>query len=799
MFNKLFKVFTGSGSDKLEYKSGSDYLRLVGEINQLDLNNYSDDDLQIRIKKLKAHILKWESLSQENFSNIKINEKEKFNSELRKLMVNGTFVKDFLVESYAITKEVCRRVLKLEPFDSQLLTGIALHFGKIAELPTGEGKTLAAVFPAVLNALTGRGTHVFTFNDYLAKRDANWMECIYEVWGLKVDYVQEWMDNNRRKAAYNADITYVTSKEAGFDFLRDTLVYSECELVHRPFNYVIVDEADSILIDEARVPLVIAGNITNSHKIDKHLVEIVSTLLLNRDYHTDENMRSVYLTEAGIEKLEDALKCGNLYKSKNIGLLTSINNLIHAGALLKRDVDYIVRGNQIEIIDEFTGRVADRRKWHDGLQMAVEAIEGIDCTQNSRILGKITLQHFVSLYPEMCGMTATAKSSADEFIDTYNREVFQVESHKKCIRIDYPDAVFAHKRAKYKAVINDVEKTHSTGKPILIGTANIEESEMLATMLKARNINCVVLNAKNDDEEAEIIAKAGRFGAVTVSTNMAGRGVDIKLGEDDNFEQRQKVINLGGLYVIGINKNECARIDNQLRGRAGRQGDPGASRFYVSLKDDLLDRFGINKVLPKKYIDLNHDEEIKDKKLNDLINHIQRVVNGQNFEIRTTLGKYALLLEYQRRILGKKRTGILCSNDMPLLESRDADKYSRLCEAYGKERVADIEQKVALHTIDESWYNFLEVCESIKEGINLISADGKKNPLDEYRKLVIEEFDNLYKNLDETILSALENTDFSMDDNALIEKGLHTPSSTWTYIINDEIKVKRFSLLNFMK
>jgi preprotein translocase subunit SecA len=797
MFNSILDIFARRRKNRQEYKSETDYLRLVDQINKYNLSNISDSELQSCINKLKSQIFEWELLSKKNLK--KTDDKEKINYELRKLMVNGTFISDFLVESFAVTKELCRRKLGLEPFDSQLLTGIALHFGKIAELPTGEGKTLAAVFPAVLNALTGRGTHIFTFNDYLAKRDANWMKAIYNAWGLNVEYIEQWMDSKQRYKAYNADITYVTSKEAGFDYLRDSLVYSEAELVHRPFNYVIVDEADSILIDEARVPLVIAGNVANLYNIDKHLVEIVSTLHLNIDYRTDENLRSVYLTETGIERLERILNCGNLYRNKNIGLLTSINNLIHAKELLRKDIDYIVRDNKIEIIDEFTGRVAERRKWHDGLQMAVEAIEGIDCTQNSRILGKITLQHFVSLYPEMCGMTATAKSSEEEFRDIYNREVFQVESHKKCIRIDYPDMVFAHKRAKYRAVVDEIEKMHKTGRPILLGTANIEESEMLAVMLKAKNIDVVVLNAKNDAEEAEIIAKAGRFGAVTVSTNMAGRGVDIKLGDGDDPEQRDKVIDLGGLYVIGISKNECARIDNQLRGRSGRQGDPGTSRFYVSLKDDLLDRFEIKKVLPQKYINLDQFEEIKDKKLNDLIDHIQRVVNGQNFEIRTTLGKYSLLLEYQRCILSKKRTDIMCGRHKSVLEEEKPDEYSSLCEAYGKTRVAEIEQKVAMHTIDESWFDFLEVCDSIKEGINLISADGKKDPVDEYRKLVSEEFDNIYKNMDEAILEALENTDFSMDDDAFAKNGLHTPSSTWTYIINDEIKVKRFSLFNFMK
>jgi preprotein translocase subunit SecA len=794
MFKKLFNAFkTESLNANLE--PNTDFYGLVEGINQFNFRSYSELQLKSHIREYKARFFIWLSEIQKGSNNSNLIEKGNFNLLLRDLLIGDLFIRDFLIESYAITKEICRRILNLEPYDSQLLTAIALHFGKITELPTGEGKTLAAVFPVILNALAGSGVHIFTFNDYLAKRDATWMKVIYETWGLKVDYVQEWMDNKRRKAAYNADITYVTSKEAGFDYLRDTLVYSEEELVHRPFSFVIVDEADSILIDEARVPLVIAGNIANIHKIDKHLVDIVSRLQEGIDFLTDENRRNVFLTDNGINKLENNLQCGNLYDN-NVELLTAINNLLHAKTLLKRDIDYIIRNDQIEIIDEFTGRVADKRKWHDGLQMAIEAIEGINCTQNSRILGKITLQNFVSLYPRIGGMTATAKSSEDEFLEAYNRAVYVVKPNKKCIRIDYEDAIYTHKNTKYIAIVEDIVTVHHSGRPILIGTANIEESEMLAELLKRRNINYVVLNAKNDDEEAEIIARAGRLGTVTVSTNMAGRGVDIKLGEGDDSTQKQKVIALGGLYVIGTHKNECLRIDNQLRGRAARQGDPGASRFYVSLDDDLLNRFGLDNVLPKKYKGLVQKEQISDSKLNSLVNHIQRVVNGQNFDIRTTLGKYSLLLEYQRRILSKKRTELLCEQSQSLLELKNPNEYEQLCESYGKQRVAEIERKVSLHCIDESWYDFLEHCESLREGIELVSAS-KKVPLDEYRKLVIEEFDNLYRNLEEQILSSLENTDFSMDDNALINNGLHTPASTWTYIINDNIKVKRFSLFKF--
>ncbi|MHB8064928.1 MAG: preprotein translocase subunit SecA [Ruminiclostridium sp.] len=793
---KLFKGFS-KASKETNHELCTDYSQLVNKINKFNFKDHSEHQLKIQIEDYITRFSIWLSEKNTNYSNISsTGEKKSYSFILRDLMQEDLFINDFLIENYAITKEICGRVLKLEPYDSQLLTGIALHFGKIVELPTGEGKTLAAVFPVILNALAGRGVHIFTFNDYLAKRDANWMKDIYEAWGLKVDYVQEWMDNIRRKVSYQADITYLTPKEAGFDYLRDTLVYSGEELVHRPLNFAIVDEADSILIDEARAPLVIAGNVNNENgKIDQHLLEIVQRLHIGVHYCTDENKRSVYLTEIGINTVENLLGCGNLYDN-NLELLTSINNLLHAKTLLKKDIDYIVKDNKIEVVDEFTGRIADKRKWQNGLQMAIEAIEGADSTPISRILGKITLQNFISLYPKMSGMTATAKTSSDEFFQTYNHEVFVVEPHKKNVRIDYQDAVYTHKQAKYMAIIEEVASANKTARPVLIGTANIEESEMLAELLKNKNINCVVLNAKNDDEEAQIIARAGELGTVTVSTNMAGRGVDIKLGEEGMPAHRQRVIELGGLYVIGTNKNECVRIDNQLRGRAGRQGDTGASRFFVSLEDDILVKFGIEKVLPKKYIGFRQKEQINDNKLNDLINHIQRVVNGQNFDIRKTLGKYGYILEYQRRILSEKRTEILLGEVQSLLKLRKPDLFRILYDSYSKQRILEIERRVSLHCIDESWYDFLEYCEGISEGINLVSVSGKK-PLDEYHKLVIEEFDILNQQLQEKILASLEKVDFSMEDKALLDKGQHTPASTWTYIINDNINIKRFSLFKF--
>ncbi|ACL76608.1 accessory Sec system translocase SecA2 [Ruminiclostridium cellulolyticum] len=754
------------------------YKTLVSIINDKGFKSLSDYELKQQISDYKERYSKYLHNSNENFNT----------------RDSQQFINEYLTKCYAITKEICRRVLGLDPYDSQLLTGIALYFGKIAELPTGEGKTLAAVFPAVLNALSGKGAHILTFNDYLAKRDAQWMKDIYEFWGLKAAYIQEDMDRLQRRNSYLADITYVTPKEAGFDYLRDSIVYDKDEIVHRPFNSVIVDEADAILIDEARTPLVLAGSMGMQHEIDKGLLELAGLLRRNIDYMTDENSRNVYLTETGAAVVENFLGCGNLYNKKNVEILTDINNLLHAKVLLKQDIDYIIKDGRIEIIDEFTGRVAERRKWDYGLQRSLEALKGIKSTSSNRILGKITIQNFISLYPEMSGMTATAKSSEDEFRSTYKHDVYVVQPNKKCIRTDYDDYIYTHKEAKYKAVVEEVLTSHNQGRPVLIGTSNIRESEKLAYMLKQQGIECEVLNAKNDTEEAKIIALAGKLGAVTVSTNMAGRGVDIKLG-GDSPEERKKVSELGGLYVIGTNRNECVRIDNQLRGRAGRQGDPGSSRFFISLEDDLLVQFGIKKVIPVKYCGFRQLERINDKKLLSLIYHIQRVVNGQNFEIRKTLGKYSYLLEWQRRRFMKSRFEVLSCNVPGFLAIEKKELYKELCSKYGKERVDEIQRKVSLHCMDEVWYDFLEYLENIKEGINLVSA-GRKDPVDEFNKLSINKFEQLQEDINEKILNTLDNIDFSMDASQLADRGLQTPSATWTYIINDSIKVKNFTLFS---
>ena len=538
----------------------------------------------------------------------------------------------------------------LRPFDVQVLAGVAMHQGKLAQMNTGEGKTLAAVFPAYLNALTGKGVHIHTFNDYLARRDASWMGPIYNYLGLQASCIQEGMSPEERKKAYAADVTYTTAKEAGFDTLRDQLCYTVEGLVHRDFNFAVVDEADSILIDEARVPLVIAGSTTRPKADLEQLTQMVKSFKEGIDYETDEGKRNIFLTDGGHQRIERILGCGSLHAPENLDLLTRVNQALHAEFLIHRDVDYIVREGKVKIVDEFTGRVVKDRHWPDGLQAAVEAKEKIQQGAGGSILGSITLQHFLALYPKICGMTATAQPAAGEFFRFYGLKVVVIPPHRDCIRIDHPDLIFTHKASKHRALVAEIESNYNQQRPVLVGTASVEESEELVLELKKAGISFQVLNAKNDELEAEIISNAGSPGAVTISTNMAGRGTDIKLG-GDREQERDKVVALGGLYVIGTNRHESLRIDNQLRGRAGRQGDPGSSRFFISLEDNLIERYGIKHLFPKKYRTLQQNAPIESPVVSREIVRGQRIIEGQNFDIRKTLWNYSILIEKHRKLL----------------------------------------------------------------------------------------------------------------------------------------------------
>ncbi len=503
--------------------------------------------------------------------------------------------------AYALVREAARRTLGLRPFDVQIVAALAMDDGAVVEMQTGEGKTLAAVMPAALNALTGRGVHVLTFNDYLAERDAAWMGPVYGALGLTARHVQQGMTPAARREAYAADVTYVTAKEAGFDHLRDLLAVDPRDIVHRPFHFAILDEADSLMIDEARVPLVIAGSVDRVDSSAASLAALVRSLERGVHFDTDEYERDVELTDEGTAHVEKALGCGNLHDEKNYRLLTGLNCALHALVLLRRDVDYIVRSGRIELVDEFTGRVVDDRHWPDGLQAALEAKEGIRRSSDGCVLDSLTLQHFLRGYPRVCGMTGTARDAAWELQQTYGVEVVVIPTNRPAIRIDQPDVVFTHREAKERAVVDEIRRAATSGRPVLVGTFTIEESERLAAHVRSAGLACEVLNARNDAAEARIVAKAGAPGAITIATNMAGRGTDVRLGGEDEAEH-DRVAALGGLYVIGTNRHESHRVDLQLRGRAGRQGDPGESRFFLSLDDDLMVKFGVRNLIPQRFI-----------------------------------------------------------------------------------------------------------------------------------------------------------------------------------------------------
>ena len=697
---------------------------------------------------------------------------------------NGVHLDDLLVEAFALVREASKRVLDLRPFDVQIMGGLALHQSKMAEMQTGEGKTLVAVLPAYLNALTGRGVHILTFNDYLAQRDANWMGSIYRFLGLSVSFVQEGMSLRDKQKAYQCDITYATAKEAGFDYLRDCQCLDKNNRVHRAFHFAIVDEADSILIDEARIPLVLAGSKAKVETDPYRMADLVRKLDCDVDFKTDEYSRNIHLTEAGLDRVEAMLSCGSLYDSKNLMLLTELNLALHAEVLLQRDVDYIVRNGKVEIVDEFTGRVVEKRHWPNGLQAAVEAKEGLKLRSEGMIRGSITLIHFMQLYPKICGMTATAQSAAEDFKEFYNLNVVVIPSNQACIRIDNPDVVFTHKEAKQKALIEEIARIHASGRPILVGTSDVGQSEQLAAALHKAGVSCQVLNAKNDELEAKIIANAGSLNAVTISTNMAGRGTDIRLGGDRKGD-RQKVSELGGLYVMGTNRYESRRIDNQLRGRAGRQGDPGASRFFISLEDDLIDRYGIAELIPPEHRLDKQDDSIDDPVIGREIARAQRIIEGQNLEIRQTIWKYSSVIEEQRKIIHKMREDVLLEKS-PLrqLTMRAPKRYSDLHSIVSQEVLQKVEKQITLFHIDHCWAEYLAHVAHIREGIHLFSVSGQ-NPLDEFHKIIADAFQNLIQTIDDEIIKTFETAEITKDGIDMEKEGLESPSSTWTYLIND--------------
>lgn len=728
--------------------------RLLDEINSINLDNLDD----MALKSMSA--------------------------ELKQQALNGAPAEDLLVRAFALVREAASRTLGMRPYDVQMLAAIALHYGSLVEMQTGEGKTLAATAPVYLNALYGKGVHVLTFNDYLARRDAAWMRPLYEFLGLGVGFVQEGMPKEQRRRAYSMDITYLTAKECGFDYLRSFLAESPYDLVQRPFSYAVIDEADSILIDEARIPLVIAGKTEKPHGVDPvRMAQVVAALEPAEDYSLDEYERNVFLTEKGVSAVEKIFGCRNLYNEKNLQLLVDVGNALHARALLKKDVDYIVRNNKIELVDEFTGRVADSRQWPYGLQEAIEAKEGIYTETKGQIIASITLQNFIRQYPKIAGMTGTAKSSSEEFLEFYGLSVAVIPTNRECIRIDHSDVLFTHMEAKMDALVKEIETVHNTGRPILIGTRSVQESELLASRLKNKGVSCNVLNAKNDEQEAAIIANAGQPGSVTVSTNMAGRGTDIKLG-GEHEEEREHVVALGGLYVIGTNKHESRRIDDQLRGRAGRQGDPGSTRFFISLEDDLMKQYRLKELIPEQLYPSNQPEPLDNKVIRREAARAQRIIEGQNFQIRRTLQKYNVLMEQQRQMIFKWRYEVLFGNLPGIFKSRLPEKYCQLLPVVGEIALLKAEWQVILYFISTCWTEYLDFLSYTRESIHLVHMAGKI-PISEFNKTAIQSYEKLLKTIEEEVITVLSKAEITASGVDMVKEGLKAPSSTWTYLIDD--------------
>jgi preprotein translocase subunit SecA len=669
-----------------------------------------------------------------------------------------------VVETFALATAIAERVLGLHMFDVQIQGALALQRGYIAEMQTGEGKTLAAVPAVIWYARQGRGAHVLTANDYLARRDAMWMRGIYDWFGLSVAHISQTMPPEQRRPAYLCDVTYATANEIGFDYLRDGLARSVAELVQRPFAFAVIDEADSSLIDEARIPLVIAGGVPEDSVFAYRVDQVVTKLRPRVHYSLDEFARNVQLTDAGIQLVEVALSCGSLFDEQNLRILTAVQDALHAHALLRRDVDYVVKNGSIDMVDEFKGRIAQNRRWPAGLQSAVEAKERVRLKTQGRILGSITVQSLTQMYERICGMTGTAATQAEEFWEVYKLPVTVIPTNRPVIRQDLPDLVFADKETRSRALSEEIQKVYKTGRPILIGTASVEASEELSGRLQLAGIQHSVLNARNDEAEAEIIAQAGALGAVTVSTNMAGRGTDILLGGNPS-KDREKVVELGGLYVIGTTRHEARRIDNQLRGRAGRQGDPGMSRFFISLDDDLLVRFGIAE--------------------NPDIDSVQRTAEGQNLEIRKTLWKYECSVDGHHREIYDLRREVLLSPNWSLRSMVPEGQYLELIQSVGKETLEKTGRQLALAIVDDLWADYLANVAELKGGIHWVSW-GNRDPLYEFltgEQAIYEDFHRL---LIEGVAQAFATAEIRSGVIHFREPGRFERGATWTYITTDQ-------------
>ncbi|RCW58603.1 preprotein translocase subunit SecA [Halanaerobium sp. ST460_2HS_T2] len=770
------------------------------------LKNLFKDPNEKELEKLEPIVEKINALEPEMQALSDQNLKAK-TAEFKNRYQEGESLDELLPEAFAVVREASQRATEagFRHYDVQLIGGIVLHQGKIAEMKTGEGKTLAATLPVYLNALSGQGVHVVTVNDYLAERDSEWMGQIYRFLGMSVGVILSGMSPGERREAYNCDITYGTNNEFGFDYLRDNMAYKEEDLVQREHHYAILDEVDSILIDEARTPLIISGPVQEKSSDYRKFNRVIPALKREEDFEIDEKNKLVTLTESGVKKAESKLNVDNLYSEENFKLNHQLNQALKAHTLMKKDRDYIVKDGAVKIVDEFTGRVMEGRRYSEGLHQAIEAKEGVEVQKGSQTFAKITLQNFFRMYNKLAGMTGTAETEEEEFIKIYDMPVVVVPTNEPMIRDDMPDLVFTNKEAKYKAVINEIKDLYKTGQPVLVGTADIENSEMLSRQLKRENVPHEVLNAKNHEREADIIKDAGQKKSVTIATNMAGRGTDIVLGEG--------VKELGGLHVLGTERHESRRIDNQLRGRSGRQGDPGSSQFYVSLEDDLLRLFGsdkINGILDKLGVD--EDQPVEHKMISNSIERAQQKVESRNFDIRKAILEYDDILNKQREVIYDQRRTLLTTAELEAkiagmmeqllddviemfmsedlhpdewdlagmfeylhgiglaseLEAADLDSlerneikekitlsslgaYQQKREKIDSERFNKIIKFLALRVIDRKWMTHLDNMDELRQGIGL-RAYGQKDPLTEYKFESFDMFNELTASIREDIV-----------------------------------------------
>jgi preprotein translocase subunit SecA len=802
MFGELLKKIVGSKNER-ELKR---IQPLVDEISRLEskVSPLTDDQLRQKTSEFKERIEKGEPLDQ------------------------------ILPEAFAVVRETAKRTLGERHYDVQLIGGIVLHEGRIAEMATGEGKTLVSTLPAYLNALTGRGVHIVTVNDYLAKRDSEWMGAIFKFLGLSVGVILHELNDKERKIAYGCDIAYGTNNEFGFDYLRDNMKFDIEDYVQRELNYAIVDEVDSILIDEARTPLIISGPAEESTDKYYKINRIIPFLKQGKDYQIEEKSHTAFLTEEGVAHVEKLLNVENLYDPRQIETLHHVNQGLRAHTLFKRDVDYVVKDGQVIIVDEFTGRLMPGRRWSDGLHQAVEAKENVRIENENQTLATITFQNYFRMYKKLAGMTGTADTEAAEFKKIYNLDVMVIPTNMPLIRTNYSDVIYKTEDEKFRAVVREIEELYKAGRPVLVGTISIEKSERLSHFLKKKGISHNVLNAKHHEREAEIIAQAGRVSAVTISTNMAGRGTDILLGGNPKFlartmasgeetdpeaiqkayekayqkaleivqKEKEKVIQVGGLHVLGTERHESRRIDNQLRGRAGRQGDPGSSRFYLSLADDLLRIFGserISSIMDR--FGIEEEQPIEHKLVTRAIENAQRRVEAHNFEIRKHLLEYDNVMNQQREVIYSQRREVLAGQDLkesvkemieeqaegivdlfsdekvhpedwdlkglqdavyeqfafrwtiPSLEEDGINRerlkemvvekaeevYKKKEEDFGEPMLRYLEKVIMLQSIDYHWKDHLFAVDQLKEGIGL-RGYGQKNPLIEYQKEAYQMF-----------------------------------------------------------